>query len=148
MKLLMAMSSDGFLAKNKDDDMKWTGKTDKQLFWLLTQFSAGPLLIGERSAEHMPSLFGRRVLKLNSKRAPLQYAAELYSEAILLGGPNLAKVALDLGMIDIACIIVSPAELGSGMAADFYLREVFKRPHTCIVTESKHEARIYKWAVS
>ena len=35
MKLLMAMSKDGYLAKGPEDDMKWTGSVDKRdVTWL------------------------------------------------------------------------------------------------------------------
>lgn len=41
MKAIMAISKDGFVCKDKDDDMSWTSKTDKKIFRLLTQVSLG-----------------------------------------------------------------------------------------------------------
>lgn len=146
MKLLMAMSKDGYLAKGPEDDMKWTGSVDKRLFWLLTQFSEEPTLIGRRSAELMPDLPGRHLVKLDSTNYTLDLAMARHENAVLIGGPTLAMKAIAKGMISTACIMVCSTELGSGMSAEYYLGKLFKMPYYSVSFKDGPEAKIYKAA--
>lgn len=64
LKLIMAVSADGFLARGPDDDMRWTGKTDKKLFRLLT--SVGAVCgAGTTTWRQMPELKGRRLVPIS-----------------------------------------------------------------------------------
>jgi dihydrofolate reductase len=146
MRLLMAVSKDGFLAKSPEDDMQWTGSTDKKLFWLLTQFEHGPLLISEKSAAQMPTLPGRQIVKLSSsnrKLLSLEQAAAWFEHGLLLGGPTLARTAISMGLIETTCVIHCPKELGDGMKASDYLKDILHRNHYA-VSFGDYEARIYK----
>lgn len=69
--LILAVSADGHLATGPDDDMGWTGSTDKRLFKLLT--SVGAVCgVGARSWQLMPELDGRRLIPLSRSRACYQ----------------------------------------------------------------------------
>lgn len=123
MRLLLAVSADGYLARGPDDDMRWTGPLDKAAFRLLTLSDEEVLLAGSRTFDQMPPLPGRTMLRLSRedrpygkhKRLDLDVAAQCHPNAWLIGGPTVAEEALRRGMIDRAFICVSPAMLHSGM---------------------------------
>ena len=67
MKLILAVASDGTLAKGPDDDMRWTGAFDKALFKMLTSVG-GICFAGARTRDLMPKeLPGRRLITITSK---------------------------------------------------------------------------------
>lgn len=103
LNLLMAVSHDGFVARGPDDEMHWTGLADKTLFKMLTLVNPSlPLLAGRRTAAMLPQLPGRTVVPLSRDPAQglsLERAAELYPGTWLIGGPEVAREALRLGLI-------------------------------------------------
>lgn len=128
MRLVLAVSADGFLAKDSTDDMKWTGPLDKAVFRLLTLSDNNPLLLAGRvTYDQMPPLPGRRMVKLS--RSPtvtnendliistnLDRAAALWqSKAWLIGGPGVAMEALKKGYVTRAFICESAVKLESGI---------------------------------
>lgn len=62
MKLIMAVSADGFVARGPDDSMSWAGPLDKQLFRLMTMTGSKMLAAGGRTYDLMPHLGGGRQL--------------------------------------------------------------------------------------
>lgn len=126
MRLLLASSADGYLARGPEDDMKWTGPIDKAVFRLLTLSNGNDVLLaGSRTFDQMPKLPGRTMERLSRERwdheswksIDLAAAAACYPDAWLIGGPTVAREALQLGLVRRAFICVSPVELGSGMHA-------------------------------
>jgi dihydrofolate reductase len=123
MRLLLASSADGFLARGPNDDMRWTGKVDKAVFRLLTLSSGNDVIFaGSRTFDQMPQLLGRNVNRLSSKKpdmvnTTLEEAAKFFPDAWLIGGPTVALEALKLGMVSRAFICISPVTLGSGIHA-------------------------------
>ena len=116
-KLIMAVSSDGFVARGPDDDMYWTGSTDKGLFKLLTT-SGGVLLAGRVTAAMLPPLKHRLVVPLSRDPAyglSLEQASSQYPGAWLIGGPAVAEEALHQGLVHQAYISQVPAFLGQGI---------------------------------
>lgn len=118
MKLLLASSADGYLARGLEDDMKWTGKTDKAIFRLLTLSNDNDVLLaGSRTFDQMPVLPGRRIERLS--RGPngisLAEADARWPSAWLIGGPEVSVAALRLGLVTRAFICVSPTELHDGI---------------------------------
>jgi dihydrofolate reductase len=109
MRLILAVSADGFLATGPDDDMSWTGPDDKAAFRLLTSVG-GVYGAGSTTFDQMPALPGRRGYRITrnpgSARAPLESSmtlgrfAHAFPDAWLLGGPTVALEALRTGMVD------------------------------------------------
>ena len=108
MKLIMAVSGDGFVAKGPDDDMSWTGPIDKAVFKLLTSTS-NVLAVSAKSLEFMPEeLPGRgRLYGLSTdprKGVQLEDFAAMFPDSWLLGGQELALYAMKNGFVDKAYI--------------------------------------------
>lgn len=140
LKLVMAVSKDGFVSLGPDDDMLWTGPDDKRAFRLLTSVG-GVLGAGRRTFENLPRLKGRRVLCLSTRRIVLPNAearegmrhpfsdgplsddtayehavtlgqfAHQYPDAWLIGGQTVALEALSLGLVDQVFLCHAPIEL-------------------------------------
>lgn len=120
MRLLLASSIDGYLARSPMDDMKWTSSIDKAVFRLLTLSNADDVLLaGSRTFDQMPKLPWRRMERLS--RGPnglgLVEAASRWPSAWLIGGPEVSVAALRLGLITRAFVCVSQAELRDGIPA-------------------------------
>jgi dihydrofolate reductase len=118
LKLLMAVSADGFVARGENDDMRWTGPADKFLFKLLTTASDQVLLAGSTTYDQMPPLPHRKLVRLTRKPCglTLRQAAHFYGEAWLIGGPTIALEALSLGLVERAYISRVPVSLGAGIS--------------------------------
>ena len=117
MKLIMAVSADGFVAASETDDMSWTGPIDKAVFKLLTSTS-DVLAVSAKSLQSMPkSLPGRgRIYGLSTDPlvgVTLEALAPVAPDAWLLGGQELALYALKNGFVSKAYICVSPAYIAS-----------------------------------
>jgi dihydrofolate reductase len=130
MKLIMAVSGNGYVAASEDDDMLWTGPADKAVFRLLTSTS-GVLAASAKTLRHMPKeLPGRgKLYGLStdpSRGVPLEDFAAMFPDAWLLGGQELALYAMKNGFVDRAYIcralnsrLVNPvSEPGNGLLAD------------------------------
>ena len=135
--VILAISSDGYFAKNSWDNMKWTGLDDKLLFKALTMYNNTTLLCGPATAETMPSLKHRNVKVVRTKTDGFFTAnGLLYREmkfkdlpkdknligAKLIGGPKLVEAAIDAGYVRTAYISVIDKKLGSGYGKELYQR--------------------------
>lgn len=119
MRLLLARSSDGFLARGPEDDMRWTGQSDKAAFRLLTLSNGNDVLLaGSRTYDQMPRLPGRTMERLSRDGLTLELAAGAYPDAWLIGGPTVAAEALRRGLVRRAFIMTAPVALESGIRAD------------------------------
>lgn len=104
MKLIMAISGNGYVAMGPEDDMSWTGPVDKAVFKLLTSTSE-VLAVSAKTLEFMPNeLPGRGrlyALSTNPRRGvALEDFAAVHPNAWLLGGQELALYALKNGFVD------------------------------------------------
>ena len=105
MRIIMAVSSDGFLCRGPDDDMSWTGPTDKLLFRALTGVG-GVCAAGAKTWDMMPgtrgrpAMNGRRLARLSRSGYTLQEFHYRYPHGWLIGGPTVAKAAIAQGMVD------------------------------------------------
>jgi dihydrofolate reductase len=115
MKLILAVSRDGFLASGPSDDMRWTGPADKYAFRLLTLSDGEPLLAGRRTAEMLPPLPGRDVVRLDRATLSVEQAGRILPHAWLIGGPTVALEALRLGLVRSAFIHRVQHVLGDGV---------------------------------
>lgn len=129
MRLVMAVSADGFVARGPDDDMTWTGPADKFVFKLLTLSSDSPLYAGGRTYDQMPPLKGRRLVRLSRGLDGAKlHEAWLDPLAWLIGGPEVAEQALAAGMVDRAFICRVPAVLGHGLSFESLGRHMPDEP--------------------
>lgn len=117
MKLLMAVSSDGYLATGPNDRMRWTGVTDKAIFRLLTLTVDRPIFAGWKTAQMMPPLHGRVVHPLSRQGLTLKAADEMYPESWLIGGPTVALEALRAKLVSQVILCWTPATLYNGISS-------------------------------
>lgn len=110
LKLIMAVSADGFVARGPDDPMNWLGPTDKGIFKLLTTQSSPSVLIrSRRTALAMPHALAGRDFVTVSRKGPLDLreAAKAYRDAWLVGGQELALAGIEAGLVSGAWLCVS-----------------------------------------
>ena len=135
--LMMAMTADGIIAKNKTQNADWTSKADKKVFISETK-KAGAIIMGDTTFEAMgqKSLPGRfnLILSLTPKKyKSLEKPGELefikatpeevikmleakgFESAILGGGARTNSFFLKAGLVDEIWITVEPKIFGVGM---------------------------------
>lgn len=121
MKLILAVSADGYLCKGPEDDMKWTGELDKFIFKLLTLSDGATLLAGSTTFSQLPLLPGRKVVRISRGQYPgalsLPMAHQAYPDGWLLGGPTVAQAALRQGYVNRAYLCQNPNDLHGGIPA-------------------------------
>lgn len=119
MKLLLAVSADGYLCRDEADDMKWTGPLDKFVFKVLTMSSAQPVFAGSVTYDMMPNLRARTMFRLSQRVGglTLKDANFYYPYGWLIGGPTVAELALKERYVERAFICRVPVTLGSGISA-------------------------------
>ena len=135
--LMMAMTLDGVIAKNKEQNADWTSKADKKIFIEETK-KHGVIIMGDTTFEAMgrKALPGRLSLILSlspEKYKDLTRPGELefmkatpeevvkylekrgYQSAILGGGARTNSFFLKAGLVDEIYITVEPKIFGVGM---------------------------------
>jgi len=117
MKLIMACSADGYLAKSSKDDMRWTEGDDKKVFKLLTMGET--MGAGSNTYELMKDLKlpGRGLTKI-SRYDGISLEDFAARNKTLIGGATIARAAFNRNMIDIAYICRSYKLLGPVMTAE------------------------------
>lgn len=134
---MMAMTVDGVIAKNKEQNADWTTKADKKVFIAETK-KHGVIIMGDTTFEAMgrKALPGRLNLILSldpEKYKSLEKPGELefmkappeevvkylekkgYESAILGGGARTNSFFLKAGLVDEIYITVEPKIFGVGM---------------------------------
>ena len=116
MRLIMAISADGFVARDNRDCMGWTGQRDKWAFRLLTSVG-GRCIAGRVTANLLPTLPGRTVQAISSKGMILEeaYFRHGFHDAWLLGGQTLAISAFENSFIDEAFLCYSEVRIEEGI---------------------------------
>lgn len=146
MKLILAVSRDGFVARGPTDDMTWTGPLDKFAFKLLTLSDGQPLYAGRVTFESLPPLKGRTVRRISRDgregSSSLEQAWTNGEEAWLIGGPSIAEAALHAGYVNRVFLCVVPEDLGSGIALAPLLRFMPEKPEM-VVKFGDYEVRVY-----
>lgn len=114
MKLVMAVSRDGFVSRGPNDDMSWLGPFDKAAFRIITGVG-GNVATSRRTARLMPeTLKGRTIHTLSSQEAQIDGCVGHTSKAWgslglfqkvfgetgwLIGGLTLALAASEEGWL-------------------------------------------------
>lgn len=115
MRLIMAISRNGYVARSASDDMSWTGPVDKAVFKLLT--STHPVLaVSAKTLEYMPkSLPGRGKLYALStdprRGVSLEDMTRFAPDAWLLGGQEIALYALKNGFVTKAYLCIADTDV-------------------------------------
>lgn len=119
MRLLMAWSFDGFVARDRDDDMSWTGPEDKRLFRALTSVG-GRCVVGRRTWELMPRIDGRELipLSMDSEDSLWTLNNRHRGDVWLLGGPTIAFHALQQRLVHEAHVCTIGGRLCGGIRLD------------------------------
>lgn len=106
MKLILAVSADGFVAKGPVDDMSWTGKLDKAIFKLLTLSGNNQLWAGYTTYCQMPILAHRTVHPISrDNEKGYSLSSNLFKEDDwLIGGQTVAIEAIKSNLIDELCL--------------------------------------------
>lgn len=124
MKLLMAVSKDGFVARSQEDDMSWTGPFDKAVFRLLSHVG-GELACGSVTYGMLPRLKGRTVYRLSRRPVvpynhvfqDLKWFQHFHPNGWLIGGQEIAVAALREGFVDQAFLCVSDRQAFEGIGS-------------------------------
>ncbi len=123
MRLLMAVSADGFLCRGPTDDMMWTGSMDKRLFRVLTGVGR-VCAAGSTTRDVMRDLPGRTLFELSRGGYTLEDFARDHPNGWLLGGPTVAEAALRAKLLDeVHLSWICDVRLGSGVAADSVFKD-------------------------
>lgn len=107
MKLIMAVSKDGYVARSEDDRMDWLGPSDKAVFRILTCVDGGVCGVSAKTGTLMPhTLEARKLILLSRSKTDwsLEKFSGFYPDGWLLGGLHLALVAIGHGLIQEAHI--------------------------------------------
>lgn len=129
----MAVSADGFLARERGDRMDWLGATDKAVFRILTGVG-GVCAVGSVTAECMPRrLHGRELVVLSRGGVTLDEFHATHPDGWLLGGPTLAMAALGREMLNEVHVCRSdrrafPDPMVAGAIGDCVTRFLRSRP--------------------
>ena len=100
MKCICAISPCGFMAQGPNDDMKWTPKVDKQIFQLITSLTGGVCFVSKATKQMMPAvLTGRTLVEVSRNGLTLETAAKKFPEGVIIGGPEMLRVAITKNLI-------------------------------------------------
>ncbi len=128
LRVVMAVSADGFVSRDPDDDMSWTGEDDKRVFRLLTHVG-GLLGAGSRTFGLMPRLGGRRVMCLSRSGRPGTLSLHEFAGlrgAWLIGGQETVMEAIDHDYVEELFLCQAMATcLGSGQREEMSARMQF-----------------------
>lgn len=107
MRILMAISANGYTAQGPDDRMAWTGRHDKQLFRALTMVDGGFMLAGTSTytmmLQNKKAFGGRSLFQVSTKHPGITledyHNRERRFQYWLIGGQTVALAALRKGFV-------------------------------------------------
>lgn len=147
LRLIMAISADGFIARGPDDSMNWLGQTDKGIFKLLTTQESPSVLIRSRRTElAMPSVLAGRTFVTVSRRGimTLDDAAKAYPSAWLVGGQELAIEGIKNGHVRSAFLCISARYCFDGIQSK--LKETLLANGLKLILETQiNDVRVHRY---
>lgn len=117
MRLVMGVSSDGYVSLGPGDRMEWLKGDDKLAFRLLTVAGSGVCGASARTLDLMPAhLEGRRLVRITRSNFCLEAFVQRHGpDCTLLGGQTLALYALEQNLVRSVHVCRSRSvQLGSG----------------------------------
>ncbi len=131
--MIMAITADGKIAKDKTQFANWTSKADKQLF-IQTSREFGMIMMGENTFNTFPSPLKDRLNVVFTEKTdkpeiagvkwvsgePADVLTELeklgYKKALLGGGSFMNSLFLKNNLIDEIILTVEPKIFGAGLS--------------------------------
>lgn len=133
VRLMVAITADGKIARNSDHYPDWTGKADKKLYVEITK-KAGVMIMGSKTFDIIGRVLpGRKTVVMTqnperrSDREDLVFtgdpvdkvladlAGEGYTEAVVVGGAQINQLFAVKGLIDELTLTISPFAFGTGI---------------------------------
>lgn len=128
--IIAAVSTDGFIAKSKDEVINWTSKEDKRFFKDMTKKSGVMVMGGNTYRTFSEPLPGRRHIvytrsgidneafeKTNESPKDLvkRLEGEGFDEIAIIGGGFINSLFLDSGLVTDVYLTVEPLVFGGGV---------------------------------
>ncbi len=131
--MMMAITADGIIARDRDHFPNWTSRADKQMFKKLSQ-AAGVVILGSRTFDTIGKALPGR-LNVVLTRRPRSYqsqdnlwiytepieklvidlADKGYTQAILAGGAVVNSLFIRARLVDELLLTISPKLFGQGL---------------------------------
>jgi dihydrofolate reductase len=134
VRLMVAITVDGKIARNADHFPDWTGKADKKLYVHITK-KAGVMIMGAKTFDIIGRVLpGRKTVVMTrnperrSDREDLVFtrdpaekiladlANQGYTEAVVVGGAQINRLFAASGLIDELILTISPYAFGTGIS--------------------------------
>jgi dihydrofolate reductase len=134
VRLMVAITADGKIARNADHFPDWTGKADKKLYVEITK-KAGVMIMGSKTFDIIGRVLpGRKTVVMTrnperrSDREDLVFtrdpaekiladlADQGYTEAVVVGGAMINQLFAANGLIDELILTISPYAFGTGIS--------------------------------
>lgn len=134
IRLMVAITADGKIARNADHFPDWTGKADKKLYVQITK-KAGVMIMGSKTFDIIGRVLpGRKTVVMTrnperrSDREDLVFTSDPaekvltdlanqgYAEAIVVGGAQINQLFAANGLIDELILTISPYAFGTGIS--------------------------------
>jgi dihydrofolate reductase len=127
--IIVAVTADGFIAKNPTHAAMWTSKDDKKRFVEITK-RAGVVVMGETTFKTLPKPLKDRVNIVYSfdkqfegaevtQKSPADLIKELdergFKEIAICGGSSIYTMFMKSGLIKKLYLTIEPAIFGAGM---------------------------------
>lgn len=114
---------DGFIAKQKQDDLEWGSKIDRQWFAKVTR-EIGVVVMGRKTAELIGKPLPGRLNVVMSKKigkTPRQILQELekqgFKQVAICGGASIYQLWLKEKLVDEIWVSLQPVIFGPGLPA-------------------------------
>ena len=130
MKAIFCESANGYLAKDENDPLVWTGTLDKKMFKFLSIAMGGVCVCSRHTYNLLPSTMTqdpnrKYIIAEHTGKNSLVNLNKIYPSGLLIGGPTFLKAAYDLGVVDTFIVTTIPQAIQS--------TEKYKNPFTNIL---------------
>lgn len=101
LRVILAVSGNGYTSAGLQDRMDWTSHTDKALFRVMTLTGTRLLGLSKRTQQLMPiELPMRTLIPLSRRGVTVEQFAKHYPGSWLIGGQTLVMNAIRLNLVD------------------------------------------------
>lgn len=149
MKAVFVESLNGYMAREAEDDMRWTPPIDKKLFRLVSSLYGGVCVCSKHTYNLLPKQMvydTRRQFMIAEKIGPysLKRINEVTPGAILIGGPKFLQAAYEEGVIDTFIITTTKKPIRNNSRYENpFIDELIKLDVQCEVDFGEVVIRVY-----